>query len=417
MKTLDVYLHGRLAGRLTQDESGGLGFAYDPGWLAADGAVGLSQSLPLRPEPFDHRATRPFFAGLLPEGSVRERVARALGTSPRSDFGLLDRLGGETAGALILLPAGTPLVPPDPAYRPLDASELAEIVRNLPRRPLLAGERGVRLSLAGAQDKVALLRRDDGSFAVPLGGTPSSHLLKTAIRELPDTVVNEAFCLELAARLGMPAARPEVLRIDGEPVLAVERYDRVREPDGSLRRLHQEDFCQALGVVPENKYEADGGHTLAASFALVARSTARPAVERLRLLDAVVFDLLIGNHDAHGKNFSLVATDRGIELAPRYDVLSTAVYPELSDRLAMKLGGERRPNRLARRHFARLAEEAGLAAPQALRRVATLARRLPAEAAALRTRFVERGDGSPVLGEICVVVERRSRRVLDALVS
>lgn len=420
MKSLVVYLHEQEVGRLEQDASGRLGFAYAPDWLTDPEAVPLSQSLPLRPEPFDHRATRPFFAGLLPEGSARERVARVLGTSPRSDFALLARLGAECAGAVSLLPPGekpnkSSLSGSPEAYKTLSESELAELLDCLPKRPLLAGERGVRLSLAGAQDKLALGRQADGSWTLPLDGAPSSHVLKTGIHPFQDTVVNEAFCLELSQRLGIPAARSEVERIGSHEVLVVERYDRVMTADGLLRRLHQEDVCQALGVVPEDKYEVDGGPSLARIFDLLARVARRPAPDRLRLLDAVAFDLLVGNHDAHGKNFSLLTTDRGIELAPRYDVLSTAAYPELSDRLAMKIGRQDRPDRLFPRHFERLATDAGLAPPQALRRLADLARRLPGVAGELRDDFAGRGLDWPILEAVCDVAEKRCARLLLVL--
>lgn len=416
MKSLVVYLHEREVGRLEQDPSGRLGFVYGPDWLDDPEAVPLSQSLALRPEPFDHRATRPFFAGLLPEGSARERVARVLGTSPRSDFALLGRLGAECAGAVSLLPPGEkPNGFSAEAYETLSEADLAGLLDRLPRRPLLAGERGVRLSLAGAQDKLVLRRLADGSWALPLGGAPSSHVLKTEIAPFPDTVVNEAFCLELSRRAGIPAARSGVERIGTHEVLVVERYDRERTTDGVLRRLHQEDVCQALGVAPEDKYEVDGGPSLSQIFDLLTRVARRPAPDRLRFLDAVAFDLLVGNHDAHGKNFSLLTTARGIELAPRYDVLSTAVYPELSDRLAMKIGRQDRPDRLFRRHFERLAADAGLAVPQALRRLADLASRLPGLAGDLRGVFAGRGHKRPTLEAVCDLIEKRSARLLSFL--
>lgn len=415
MKVLVVYLQERVVGRLEQDESGRLGFAYEAEWLDDEEAIPLSQSLTLRAEPFDHRATRPFFAGLLPEGSARERVARVLGTSPRSDFALLERLGAECAGAVSLLPPGEKPASSPASYEPLTEADLAELLDSLPKRPLLAGERGVRLSLAGSQDKLALARLPDGTFALPREGAPSSHVLKTEIHPFADTVVNEAFCLELSRRMGIPAARAEVERVGRHEVLVVERYDRVRVAESGLRRLHQEDVCQALAVTPEDKYEADGGPSLPRIFDLLARVASRPARDRLHLLDAVVFDLLVGNHDAHGKNFSLLTTGRGIELAPRYDVLSTAVYSELSGRLAMKIGGEDRPDRIYRPQLERLATDAGLAVPQTVRQVEGLARHLPAEAQTLRDVYAGRGLARPILDAICRVVEVRCSRLLGVL--
>lgn len=410
MKILAVYLHGRHVGALEQDESGRLAFGYDPSWLSDADARPLSQSLPLEPRRFDHRETRPFFAGLLPDASARERVARALGTSARNDFSLLDQLGGECAGAVMMLPAEQPFTAAE-GYQTLSPTELLALVRELPRRPLLAGSHGVRLSLAGAQDKLALARLEQGGFALPLGGAPSTHLLKTPIHDLEDTVTNEAFCLELAARLGLESARAEILELGGDQSLLVERYDRASAADGRIRRLHQEDFCQALGVVPENKYEADGGPSLGACFELLTRASSSPARDRLRLLDAVVFDLLIGNHDAHGKNFSLLYREGTTVLAPRYDVLSTAVYPTLAERLAMKIGGEYAAEKIYLRHFERLAKSVGLASRATLRRVGALALRLENEVRELRGLWAAAGKDRPVLDAICALVERRCGRL------
>lgn len=412
MKTLVVHLHGQHVGILEQDASGRLGFSYDDRWLAEKGARPLSQSLPLEPRRFGHREARPFFAGLLPEASARERVARALGTSARNDFSLLDRLGGECAGAVTLLPEDEPFDVSAQTYKALTESDLLTLLRELPRRPLLAGSHGVRLSLAGAQDKLALARLEPDGFALPLGGAPSTHLLKTPIRDLEDTVVNEAFCLELAARLGLETARVEILELEGEQTLLIERYDRARGVNGEIRRLHQEDFCQALGIVPENKYEADGGPSLAACFELLARASSSPARDRLKLLDAAVFNLLIGNHDAHGKNFSLLYRKNATILAPCYDILSTAIYPTLAERLAMKIGGEYDAEKIYLRNFERLAKSAGLSPPATLQRVSALAVRIESEARELRRRWTAAGKDRPVLEAICALMERRCGRLL-----
>ncbi|MBM3483734.1 MAG: type II toxin-antitoxin system HipA family toxin [Alphaproteobacteria bacterium] len=411
-RTLDVYLSDRLVGRLIQEDTGQLQFAYDAGWLEAADARPISQSLPLRADSFSHRECRPFFSGLLPEAEKREVIARVLGVTARNDFILLDRLGGECAGAITFVHAGdAPPRPPTTAdYRSLSEEELARILRSLPERPLLAGEEGVRLSLAGAQDKLPVLVVND-EVALPLHGAPSSHIVKPQIRRFQDTVQNEAFCLMLANRLGLHVVPAEVRRAKNESFLLVARYDRVRTKDGGLRRLHQEDFCQALGVPPELKYQNEGGPSLADCFELVRRSCGRPAVDLIRLLDYVIFNFLIGNHDAHGKNYSIVHTDHGVELAPLYDVVSTTAYPDLSSRLAMKVGDKYQPDDVLPRHWDRFARDAGLAAPMVRRRMLDIAQRVTEASHEVAAVLDGQDHGSPILARIIDLLHSRSTKL------
>ena len=207
-RSLDVYLHEEPVGRLVQDDGGQLSFEYLESWLAKPDAVVLSQSLPLRKERFPARECRGFFGGILPEESKREIIARNLGISARNDYAMLEQIGGECAGAVTFIPEGQQ--PPKRAYhyRKLDAKELAGILRDLPKRPLLAGEKGIRLSLAGAQDKVAV-RIESEEVSLPLGGAPSTHILKPAVERFAGVVSNEALCMTLAAHINLPAAKAE----------------------------------------------------------------------------------------------------------------------------------------------------------------------------------------------------------------
>lgn len=406
-RSLDVWLDGQLVGRLDQ-EAGRLAFTYNPGWLDSQDAVPLSASLPLRPDAFDDRAARPFFAGLLPEQEKRDQVARAFGVSSRNDFALLDAIGGECAGAVTFTHVGErPIGQPTYVdYRSLDDHELAAILDKLPERPLLAGDEGVRLSLAGAQDKLPVLVMND-RVALPLHGAPSSHILKPSIRRIEDSVHNEGFSLALAKAIGLDAVAAEIREVEGRQYLLVTRYDRVSSPSGQLRRMHQEDFCQALGIAPEYKYQNEGGPSLVDCFALVRRVMRPAALFIPRLLDAVIFNALIGNHDAHAKNYSLLYVGGAAKLAPLYDLLSTAAYPELSSKLAMKIGGYYEFDDVLPRHWERFAKDAGLAAPQVRRRVLEMAERLPATAAALRDDFKGRGLDRPVVGRIIATIETR----------
>jgi serine/threonine-protein kinase HipA len=388
-RSLDVWLLGELAGRLDQT-AGRLTFTYNTGWRGRPHAVPLSTSLPLQESPFDDRAARPFFAGLLPEQDKRDQVARAIGVSERNDFALLDALGGECAGAVSFThPNEKPIEQgTDLDYRMLDDHELAMIIDELPERPLLAGEEGIRLSLAGAQDKLPVLVVD-GHIALPLHGAPSSHILKPAIRRIADSVHNEGFCLALAKAIDLNAVTAEIRETQGRPYLLV----------------HQEDFCQALGVAPEYKYENEGGPSIADCFALVRKATRPAALYVPQLLDAVLFNTLVGNNDAHAKNYSLVYGTRGTTLAPLYDVLCTAVYPELTAKMAMKIGGHYKFSDIYPRHWERFAQSAELSAPQVRRRLLVFTQRLPQAAHKLRGEFADRGQRTQLIDQIVENIE------------
>jgi serine/threonine-protein kinase HipA len=380
-RTLDVYLFENLVGRLIQDDGGQMVFEYADGWLSSGRAAALSQSLPLRAKRFRNKECRGFFAGILPEESKREIIARNLGISARNDYAMLERIGGECAGAVTFMPAGQPLPAREPGYRTLSQEELVAIIRELPLRPLLAGEKGVRLSLAGAQDKVAV-RIEEGEICLPLGNAPSTHILKPAVERFEGVVHNEAFCMKLAAAAGLPTAPVEIGSVEGLDYLLVARYDRHHRvgPDGTqiVERLHQEDFCQALGIVSEHKYQKEGGPSLKQCFGLIRSVSSAPVLDLRHLLDAVIFNWLVGNNDAHGKNFSLLYTGIGTgrvetRLAPLYDIVCTVAYPELSDEMAMKIGDQYSSERVTPKDFEKLAEDAGLGKPLVKRRISELA--------------------------------------------
>lgn len=376
---LIVWWDGRAAGTLHLDKNGDMEFTYAPEWLADPLALALSFSLPKRAEPFGRRACQPFFGGMLPEEGQRDAIARALGVSAGNEFRLLELLGGEVAGALTLLPEGeTPAPPSDGAPDVLSDARLLQLLDNLPLRPMLAGEGGLRLSLAGAQSKLPVLVAD-GRIALPAPGRPTSHILKPPITRFEGTTENEYFCMSLAAAIGLDVATVEMRAVAGRSFLLIERYDRVRNAEGQLIRLHQEDFAQALGVPSERKYASEGGPTFKDSFALVRRAASRPVRDILKLLDAAIFNLIIGNADAHAKNFSLLHRDGAITLAPLYDLLATVAYPDLSPRLAMRIAAKATLAEIEPRHWDRFAAEVGLGAPYVHRRVKQLCNAVLAE--------------------------------------
>ncbi len=410
MRELGVWMDNDLVGTLRMDENRRFSFQYHEGWLRA-GQVPLSLSLPPRIEPFPDEVARPFFVNLLPESGLREAVARKLGISVGNDFALLEALGGECAGALTLLPPGAP---PQAGgeYQELSEEELQRIIEELPRRPLLAGEQGVRLSLAGAQGKLPVAMpndlEDDRVF-LPRGTLASSHILKTEIPDLKGSVRNEAFCMALAGRMGLPVP-PSRVRAGRQPVYVVERFDRRRGQDGAIVRLHQEDFCQALGRAAETKYESEGGPSLADCFGLLEERSTSPALDRKALLRWVVFNALVHNADAHAKNISLLLTPGSVRLAPFYDLLCTGVYPQLADKLAMKVGGENRPGWIQERHWERFALDAGLGRKLVLDTVAEMAGRVLSAAREVAGKQEATWGPAPVVGKIVELVGRLSRR-------
>jgi serine/threonine-protein kinase HipA len=249
--------------------------------------------------------------------------------------------------------------------------------------------------------------------SVPLGVAPSTHILKPAVERFAGVVFNEALCMKLAAASGLSAAAVETRNVHGVEYLSVERYDRIRRPaDGGqfeLDRLHQEDFCQAQGIVPETKYQKEGGPSLRQCFALVREVSSAPVLDLPRLLDAVIYNLLVGNNDAHGKNFSLLyhgagTAEQTIRLAPLYDIVSTIYYPELSKTMAMRIGREYSSDSVAPDGFEQLAEEAGLAKPMVRNRVAELA-----DTVIESLKFVD--TSNPVSEAVAALIRKRSENI------
>ncbi len=343
MKTLIVYFYGEQAGTLSQDDIGKLSFQYDPAWQSNPQARPISQSLPLREEVFEERECAGFFGGLLPEDYTRELIARNLGITSRNDYAMLKEIGGECAGAVTLLDPEADLPTRQHMYHPISKTELETILDTLPQKPLLAGEAEVRLSLAGAQNKLALFR-DENGFALPLHESPSSHIIKPEASLFPGLVENEAYCLRLARSAGIPSA-------EAEPMILGEH--------------------RCLLVIPSRlKYQSEGGPHLAHCFDLIRAASSRPAKDLVSLFEAVLFNVLIGNNDAHAKNFSLLYTQSRdtirTELAPLYDLVCTASYPDLSPKMAMKIGGKYHPAEIRIRHWEAYWKLIGFSQKQAL---------------------------------------------------
>ena len=344
-------------------------FAYDSRWLATAGAFPMSLSIPLRDGTFGPDVLVPWLMNLLPEDPALRTVGRNLGVSPQDVLGLLDHMGRDVAGALSL---GEPR-PHETEFRIIDgAANLERIINDLPRKPFLAGDDGVSMSLAGAQDKLPVAKTPDG-LAIPLNGTPSTHILKPDTERLPGSVQNEALCLTLARLCGLDAASVTTGRAGARSYLLVDRFDRKTDDNGTVR-LHQEDFCQALSKPPAAKYESNqsglAGPSLADMFRLVDRHMT--AADAVALLDAVIFNILVCNTDAHAKNHALLLSHGSPRLAPLYDVMCAAAWDGITANLSQAVGGKNRGDHIHGRHWKRQAAACGLNETRVVARVAEL---------------------------------------------
>lgn len=355
--SLNVFFEERLVGRIVEDSRGLMLFEYGREWLGSEALFSISRSLPADGSSLPPERSHAFFSNLLPEGMVRQAVSRKLGISEGNDFALLRAIGGECAGALWIGP-GQPPSSGSARYEKIDAVELARLAR---ASGAMAGVMapGVRLSLAGAQDKIPIAIRD-GAFELPLDGAPSSHILKFDNRDYTDLALNECLASELARRCGLPVVSTTLVDLGGTKACLVERYDRI-SVSGRLVRLHQEDFCQALGFPSTKKYEGDGGPSFGQCFALLADASTEPLLDTEILLRWQIMNLLLGNADGHAKNLSLLhGRDGSVRLAPFYDMVCTLAYPGLSREAAMKIGGASNLGKIGPRHFDQLSVDCGL---------------------------------------------------------
>lgn len=397
-------------------DAGELEFTYAPSWLKRAGAFPLSPRLPPREAPWRGDEVLFFFANLLPEGAVLDTLMK-LRKLPRGNvYRLLEAFGRECAGAFAVVPEGeSDRARPAAEYKEYSRQALAgDLARLRDHIPLLARHAELRLSLAGAQDKIPV-RYADGKLWLPQADAPSTHILKPALqpaRLYPDSVANEAYCLRLAGALGLAVPATTVLT-DPEPVLLIERYDRVAGT-GGVERLHQLDLCQLAGVMPANKYEADGGPGFKACFEQIDAWSATPAPDRLRLVDWTIFNYLVGNADAHAKNLALLYDgDGSLRLAPAYDLLATSYWRDLSDKMAMGIGGERRPAWVHARHWQRFCQDVGLNLTQLRRR----ALELRGKALAQRDHVVGELEVPVALARhLAAVLERNGERLEKRLV-
>jgi serine/threonine-protein kinase HipA len=408
MAGLQVYFESRVVGRIDVDKSGP-GFTYDPAWIGLRGAFPISLTMPLRPERVASDIFLPWAANLLPENEQLRTLGQLLGMARGDVIGLLSAIGGDTAGAVSF---GRPGRTDSFQWRPVhNQNDLEKLIEELPNKPFLVGDEGVSMSLAGAQTKLAVALGADGQICIPMHGSPSTHILKPDAARLQGSVYNEAFCLTLAKRMQIPAPAVTTGRAGTRTYSLVQRYDRT-DRGGRWRRLHQEDYCQALGTPPSAKYESNQtgirGPTIKDLFDLTRRHL--PPTDVVRLLDMVVFSVLASNTDAHAKNYSIMIRGNGASLAPIYDVMCGEVWESVTKSFAQKIGGEGRGDSLTGSHWRRLARECGLNPKQVFDRVEALARLALAEAEeAMREVAAMPAGAHEILDQALRSVEKRAQ--------
>ncbi len=352
---LALFMNGQRVGTLHNEAN--LAFSYHPSWLARPNATPITPHLPLLADKISTPQVGAFFENLLPEGMQRRAIS--LSHQVSSVFGLLRVVGGDTAGALVLL---APDQEPQAAeYQALSWQQVDQILHGGSDLGELISSN--RVSISGAQNKLLISLDPSGQPLRPLGASASTHIVK------PDMVhsqikifasaINETLIMQCAHLCGLPTA--QVAYLPQVRAALVTRYDRVREADGSLRRLWQCDFCQLAGLPSGWKYEADGGPGFKQCFELLGQYSIQPAVDQRHLLRWLFFNLFVGNNDSHAKNLALLATAEGLRLAPFYDLLSTRVYSGLAKHFAFRIGGESLPGALEPRHLSALAQELGVA--------------------------------------------------------
>jgi serine/threonine-protein kinase HipA len=412
--SLTVFYELRTVGHITLHEDGPC-FEYDPEWLRTRGAFPISLLMPLGPRRVPPNIFYPWATNLLPEAKQLTAIGRQLGASPQDVIAILSEIGRDTAGALSVGQRGSSK---PSQWRPVKgAKELERILDELPKKPFLVGDEGVSMSLAGVQAKIGVALDERGRIAIPIEGAPSTHILKPDAAELFGSVQNEAYCLTLAKLCGVNVPDITTGVAGKRSYLLVTRYDRHQQGDG-WRRLHQEDFCQALGKPPSAKYESNQsgikGPTLADMFA-ITRNTMRPT-DTLALLDYAIFNILACNTDAHAKNYSLMISAQGMRMAPLYDVMCAEVFDNVTRNLAQKIAGKNRGEHLKARHWKKFAEEVGLNPRQTLARIKALAElvSLKLDDAVEAVEAMPAGS-HPMLKHIRSAIHRRAKAVLSGL--
>lgn len=366
---MKIYFENRHVADLIPGDMGP-SMVYTEYWRRLAGAFPVSIRMPVREEAYGPAEVLPWIVNLLPEEKNLEAVARITGVGKADALGILAEIGRDTAGALSFAERGVTKM----TCKVVESEEdLERILDELPSKPFLTGEKGVSMSLAGVQTKLGVHVDDEGRICIPTDGAPSTWILKPDSPNLWGGVYNEAFCLRLARNIRLDTPEIKIGRAGKRKYLLVSRYDRQQEGE-NWRRLHQEDYCQALGVFPSMKYEHNGsgrhGPRLRDMIEITRKVADLPAVPNL--MRYAIFNVLVCNTDSHAKNYSLLLTGGGVRLTPIYDVMCGAVWPQITRKLANSVATKRYGDYLKGRHWQREALLCGLSSPAVVKMVQLL---------------------------------------------
>jgi len=395
---LVALLDGKEAGRVHRNVRGRLSLTYDDAWRSATDAYPLSLSMPLGAKEHGHAVIEAFLWGLLPDNEhVLSRWAAKFHVSARNVFALISNVGEDCAGAVQFVTPERLAAIRNGKENKIEWLSESDIAKRL--ETLRADHAAWRLprdtgqfSLAGAQPKTALLLQND-RWGIPSGRLPTTHILKPPTGHFDGHAENEHICLMLARGLGLPTAQSKVMRFKNEIAIVIERYDRQRRGNDIIR-VHQEDVCQALGIMPTKKYQNEGGPS-AYDIAELLRTYSTDRQEDLdTFIAAMGFNWLIAGTDAHAKNFSLLLGGRRVRLAPLYDIASILPYDEFDlqkVKLAMKIGGEYKLNHIGLRQWQKFAREIRIEADELIELLVSMAKQIPDEVHTARARAREEG--------------------------
>jgi serine/threonine-protein kinase HipA len=413
MSELVTLLGGKEVGRVHNDTRGRLTFIYDDQWRNDIEAYPLSLSMPIAAKEHGRAAVEVLLWGLLPDNEqVLARWAAKFQVSARNVFALISHVGEDCAGAVqFVTPERLEAIRSgkEDKVEWLDEAELAKRLRALRedhaawRLPRDTGQ----FSLAGAQPKTALLLQND-RWGIPSGRIPTTHVLKPPTGHFDGHAENEHICLMLARNLGLPAAQSRVSRFKDEVAIVVERYDR-QQKGNDIIRVHQEDTCQALGIMPTKKYQNEGGPSPANIIELLRTYSTDRDADLDTFVAALGFNWLIAGMDAHAKNYSLLLSGPDIRLAPLYDIASILPYEEVDLRkakLAMKIGGEHKVELIGLRQWQKFAREVRTNADQLVEVLISMAKHLPDEVAAARALAREEGLNN-------ALIDRLAKQLID----
>jgi len=411
---LNVFYEDIKVGELERGEELTLSFQYSDQWLSFTNRFQLSLAMPFQKESFGNKITLSFFENLLPEGEVRKTIAN--NHKIESPYEFLREFGRDCAGAILLTDKNvSPNLNRTGAEVELQLEKIYKAIKDKQSvAEVISEENPGYLSIAGAQDKFPANYKN-GNFYIPKDGSPTTHIVKVPIFRsgVKESIFNEFYCMKLARLVGLEVPEVSILDDGKHPLFIIERYDRIKNKNGTFNRLHQQDFCQAQGVVSEMKYEVKGGPTIKDNYNIVTKNvgikTRKSAT--FSFLDWLCFNLLIGNNDSHSKNISLLLFDGKIELAPYYDLLCTEIYPKLTKQFSFQVGGRNDSSRIGKNQLNKLEEELGLKSGTVIERMILMKEKLLENKDILAKELNEKYPRVKIVNRISEFIEKRCKNL------